>query len=138
MNTQLSLPKDDLFVPDRFEQLNRGGVDLRTIVVPVRNELERLNERIRDMKAARRGSMIVFRGETGSGKSTFLDTVGFFLGGVETVRIPAVENITKALQALSPAAAVRIVVLEGREAIRDVETPVLEEAVHGSIRTYAE
>jgi energy-coupling factor transporter ATP-binding protein EcfA2 len=128
--TQLVFPSDDLFVPDRFEQLAGGNVNLRTIVVPVKNELETLNTRFREMRASRRGAMVVLRGETGSGKSTFLDTVGLFVKGVESVRIPASASIASALAELSPTDRVRIIVLEGREALRDVEPAVLEDAVH--------
>jgi hypothetical protein len=130
MATQLALPTDTLFVPDRFEQLVQQNVNLETVVVPVSGELAFINERVREMRASRRGGMVVFRGETGSGKSTFLDTIGLFLDGVSAVRIPAPVTVGQALAQLPPADEIRIVVLEGREALRDVSASVLEDAVH--------
>ncbi len=128
--TQLVFPKEDLFVPDRFEQLARGQVNLQTIVVPVKSELDFIRERVREMRAARRGAMVILRGETGSGKSTFLDTVGLFVQDIVTVRIPPNETVGAALESLPPSSETRVIVLEGREALRDVEAPVFEDAVH--------
>jgi hypothetical protein len=105
-------------------------IDLRSIVVPVHESLDLINERVREMKASRRGGLLILRGESGAGKSTFLDTVGLFLADVTTVRIPANADIASSLDALPPADGIVLVVLEGREALRDVDSRTLESGIH--------
>jgi hypothetical protein len=122
--------REDLFVPDRFELLAQEGVDLRTIVLPVGDALEVVQERAREMRSSRRGGLMILRGETGSGKSTFLDTVGLFLSGVTTIRIPGSADIAESLNGLPSCDGLRIAVLEGREALRDVPLEILEAGVH--------
>ena len=95
-----TLSRETLFVPDRFELLAQEQVDLRSIVVPVSEALEEIQERSREMAASRRGGLMILKGRSGSGKSTFLDTAGLFLDGVSTVRIPASADITGALNHL--------------------------------------
>jgi DNA (cytosine-5)-methyltransferase 1 len=73
---------------------------------------------------------MILRGDSGSGKSTFLDTVGLFRTGVVTERIVADDDLREALQALEPSSDPRIVVLEGREALGEVSSGVLEQGLH--------
>lgn len=126
-----------LSVPDRFETLRSvpTGV-LQGIVVPIDSMLSEIDHRFEDMRAAGKGSLMILRGQSGAGKSTFLDTVGLFRAEVETTRIRADENIVDALAALGAHAGPRIVVLEGREALRDVSDEELESALH-AINSYS-
>jgi hypothetical protein len=123
--------EQELFVPDRFEALrSRGGVKLEAIVTPVSPALARIDERFKEMRASDRGGLMILRGDTGSGKSTFLDTVPLFRRDVRTDRITFVESIGDALQRLGPANSPRVVVLEGREALGTVSDAVIEEGLH--------
>ncbi|MEV6389517.1 hypothetical protein [Nocardia xishanensis] len=123
--------EQDLNVPDRFEGLREAGTEaLKIIIVPVQSALLSLDARFMDMRAARRGAFLILRGESGAGKSTFLDTVKLFRANVSTVAIPASDDVASALQNLSDATDPRIVVLEGREALRDVSTAVIEASLH--------
>ncbi len=71
--------REDLHVPDRFEQLREAGTGaLRSVVAPVESSLSEIDARFTDLSAARRGGLWVLRGEPGSGKSTFLDTLACF------------------------------------------------------------
>jgi hypothetical protein len=127
---------EDLHVPDRFEGLRDAGTGaLQSIIVPVQETLDILDERFVDMRAARRGSLMLLRGNSGAGKSTFLDTVGLFRHGVVTERVSPVFDIQEALQGLHPATSPRIVVLEGREALGDVSESALEAGMH-AINTF--
>jgi Tfp pilus assembly pilus retraction ATPase PilT len=66
--------RKDLNVPDRFEGLaSAGSGSLRTIISPVEHALRIIDERFADMRAAHRGGLMILRGETGAGKSTFLN-----------------------------------------------------------------
>lgn len=130
MTTQTP-PREDLYVPDRFEGLRDAGSGaLRTIIVPVQATLNSMDARFVEMRAARRGALMILRGETGSGKSTFLDTVGLFREGVVTERIPATDDIPTRLRGIESTSDPRIIVLEGREAVGTVEPAVLEDGLH--------
>ncbi|MCW2992570.1 MAG: hypothetical protein JWQ18_65 [Conexibacter sp.] len=73
---------------------------------------------------------MILRGETGAGKSTFLDTVGLFRDAVTTVRVASTQDIGDALGALLETTEARIVVLEGREALGEVSAAALEAGMH--------
>ena len=121
----------ELQVPDRFEGLREAGDGkLRIIIVPVEQTLTLFDERVKEMYAAKRGALVVLRGNSGSGKSTFLDTVGFFRKDVLSERIAPDTDVAKALKALPPTTNPRVVVLEGREALGEVSEAALESAMH--------
>lgn len=120
-----------LSVPDRFERLRStpSGV-LKGIVVPIGSMLRELDNRFEDMRAAGKGSLMILRGQSGAGKSTFLDTVGLFRVGVETSPIRSDDSIVDAVRTLGTHAGPRVVVIEGREALRDVSDQELEASLH--------
>jgi hypothetical protein len=121
----------ELFVPDRFERLREvGSGALRTIVAPVTTSLEVIDRRFVEIRAARRGALMILHGASGAGKSTFLETVGMFRHGVVTERIDAAEDIRGMFTTLEPTSQPRILVLEGREALREVPESALEEGMH--------
>lgn len=123
--------REDLYVPDRFEGLREAGTGaLRSIVLPVQHALEAIDERFVDIRSAGRGSLMILRGETGAGKSTFLDTVGLFRRGVVTDRIVQGADLVEALEALTPTEQPRVIVFEGREALGRDSRATLEAALH--------
>jgi len=123
--------RQDLFVPDRFEGLRDAGSGaLKSIIVPVRETLDELDARFVEMRAARRGSFMILHGDSGSGKSTFLDTAGLFRMGVATERVPASDDVRNTLNGLGPADWPRIVIIEGREALGEVSAEALEASMH--------
>src|SRR5690606_9856153 len=111
----------ELFVPDRFDVLQRRATDsLKNIIVRVDEATDEINDRWQDMRAAGRGSLVVMRGESGSGKSTFLHTLHLFLEGVEALSIPQNTPIPTALdQCESTTEDLRIIEVEHREAMKD-------------------
>ena len=79
----------ELFVPDRFDMLQRRAPSqLDSIVVPVDDVLQHLKLLHRDLVAAGRGGFLILRGDSGSGKSTFLSTLNLFLEGVDVFAVP--------------------------------------------------
>ncbi len=121
-----------LFVPDRFDMLQRRAPSqLNSIVVPVDAGLSHINAVHRDMSAAGRGGFLVFRGDSGCGKSTFLGTLGMFFAGTEVMAIGATDPIDATLATVGPTLAnLRVIVIEGRDALREVAPQILESAVH--------
>ena len=125
------MSESDLNVPDRFEGLREAGTGaLRTIVVPVYDALDAIDSRFMDLRAAKRGSLMILRGESGAGKSTFLETIGLFRTGVASHPIPASAGIPAALKELPATNTARVIVLEGREALRDVSAASIESSMH--------
>jgi DNA (cytosine-5)-methyltransferase 1 len=126
-----------LFVPDRFDVLERRAKhqhQLKTIIVAVDDALAHLDDTYSDMIAAGRGAFWVLRGSSGSGKSTFLHTVNLFRQQVETLSIQSHESVPQILTTLrtsEPALEkLRIVVIEGREALTDFSVDQLEKDLH--------
>lgn len=134
--TQDTVVREDLYVPDRFEGLRSVGTGaLRTVVVPVEHSLHQIDLQFADMRAAGRGALWVLRGQPGSGKSTFLDTVGLFREGVVTERIGPDADVAETLAVLGASEHPRVIVLEGREALLDVSVSALEKSMH-AINTF--
>lgn len=123
---------DDLFIPDRFDMLKRKADDkLQTIIVPVDDALQEIDLRRRGMRAAGRGGFLILRGDSGSGKSTFLHTLDLFRERHITLSIERSDEIGSFLKRLGPATCeLRILVIEGREALRDTDLSELEAALH--------
>lgn len=121
-----------LFVPDRFDMLHRRAPDqLDSIVVPVEDGLERIRTLHRDMLAAGRGAFLLFRGDSGCGKSTFLNTLGLFLDGVDVLAIPREVSVEQSLRTTAcTSSGLRVIVVEGRDALRDITRSDLEASVH--------
>lgn len=123
--------REDLNVPDRFEMIRSSGKGtLQSLVSPVPDSLDILDQRFADLQAARRGGFAILRGKPGAGKSTFLDTLHLFREGVQTERVAQGEGIVDRLQALKAPAGPRVVVIEGREALLDVTESALETSMH--------
>ena|ERR1019366_8627273 len=102
----LSVTMDEqppIFVPDRFDMLQRrAAAQLEHIVVPVDIALNHIKHVSTDMNAAGRGAFLLFRGDSGSGKSTFLNTLGMFLVGVEVLSISRDQPIDSVLRDAHP------------------------------------
>ncbi|MFB7227499.1 hypothetical protein ACFCY9_07280 [Streptomyces fimicarius] len=121
---------NNLRIPDRFERLrDLGDEKLTSIIIPVEPMLEEIDERFMDMRAADRGSLMILRGTSGAGKSTFLDTIGFFRQRVTTRRIARDSDVGAALRDAS-GADYTVIVFEGREALGDVSRSEIESAMH--------
>ncbi len=131
MSEQLVFEREALYVPDRFEGLrDAGSGTLRSIVIAVESALSALDDRFVEMRAARRGGLTILRGDTGAGKSTFLDTVGLFRRDVVTERISSGDDVPETLRSLEPTTTPRLVVLEGREALGEVSRAAIEADLH--------
>jgi len=78
---------------------------------------------------------MILRGEAGSGKSTFLDTVGLFREGVVTERVPLGIDVSEALASIDATDLPRLVVIEGREALTNYSAQALEASMH-AINTF--
>lgn len=122
----------EISLPDRYDILARKATDqLSQIISPVDDALAHVDSMYVDMRASSRGAFLILRGDSGTGKSTFIHTVGLFREGIDVVTIAKNKDISDELESLpSVKGNMRIVVLEGREALTDVSKEVLEKSIH--------
>lgn len=122
----------DISLPDRYDVLKRKAAgQLDQIILPVDEALNHIDLIYSDMLASSRGTLFILKGDSGTGKSTFIHTIGFFRSGVETITLSKSEDIKEVLDSLQPTQEnLRIVVLEGREALTDVSNELLEKSIH--------
>lgn len=122
----------DISVPDRYDVLQRKVPgQLAQIISPVTSALDHVDAVYSDMRASSRGAFLILRGDSGTGKSTFIHTVGLFRNNVETLTVGKNEDISDTLSKLPLATGdLRIVVFEGREALTDVSKELLEKSIH--------
>lgn len=104
---------------------------LSQIISPVDSALNHIDDLHADMRASSRGTFLIIRGDSGTGKSTFIHTIGLFRDDVETVSFPKERDIAEVLESLGTTKRqLRIVVFEGREALTDVSKELLEKSIH--------
>ena len=133
MQGEATQQEDGLFVPDRFEKLSprTSAYNLKTIVEPVSEALERITDIHEDMLSAGGGAFIIWRGDSGVGKSTFLQTLDLFLEDIEIVIVPLDTNAQQYLATTEATQhSLRVIILEGREALLDVSVQALETSLH--------
>lgn len=124
--------QDSITLPDRYDMLKDAAAgDLQQIILPVSSALERIDQLADEMHSSLRGSFLILKGMSGSGKSTFANTIGMFRDGVETINLSRSKDIAVELDNMAATTqALRVVILEGREAMTDVQQDALEKAVH--------
>jgi hypothetical protein len=127
----------DISLPDRYDMLARKAVNqLTQIISPVDSALEHIDALHSDMRASSRGIFLILRGDSGTGKSTFIHTIGLFRDDVETITFSKDQDVGDSLRSLSPTTKkLRVVVFEGREALTDVSKELLEKSIH-AINTF--
>lgn len=78
---------------------------------------------------------MLMRGNTGAGKSTFLDTIGLFREGVTSQRLASNANVAEELGSFGASDGFRVLVLEGREALAEYSESAIEADLH-AINTF--
>lgn len=127
---------ETLLVPDRFEALEIDDESsLRGVIVPVEQSLGFIDSRFRDIEMAGRGGLVILKGLSGAGKTTFANTIGLFREGVTTVTIDGTANLDTELVALPSSERARIVIVAGREALGEVSHAEIEQFLH-AINTF--
>lgn len=122
----------EISLPDRYDMLRRKAEGhIAEIISPVTDALDAIDSLHSDMHASSRGAFLILRGDSGTGKSTFIHTVGLFRKNVETITLAKNVDLAVALDAMpATKASLRIIVLEGREALTDISNELLEKSIH--------
>lgn len=102
---------------------------LRGVITPVDSSLQALDERFLEVQSAGRGGLMVVKGVSGAGKSTFAKTANLFRA-VLVVSIDSQQDLVESLRSLGPSAGPRIAIIEGREALGEVAAESIESYLH--------
>lgn len=114
-----------LVLPNRWESLEyeakQRNVPLKPLITPVHEAISEVEKELRRIQETGIGRLYIISGVTGSGKTTFLNSLSLFIDGVavDSIKIATIdsrESVEKALIGLNRAPTRNsIVVLEGRE-----------------------
>ncbi|ORV65171.1 hypothetical protein AWC03_02075 [Mycobacterium europaeum] len=102
---------------------------LRSVVTPVDHSLRELDQRFLEIKSAGRGGLMVVKGVSGAGKSTFAKTANLFRDVVVT-SIDSQQDLVQGLQTLGRNTGPRLTIIEGREALGEVAAESIEAYLH--------
>ena len=98
-----SSEREHLRIPDRFEALaDEDQATLRGVITPVDTSLAVVDERFDEIFAAGRGGLMILKGVSGAGKSTFAKTIGLFRSQVSVVSLDSQKDLGESLAALPP------------------------------------
>jgi Ni2+-binding GTPase involved in maturation of urease and hydrogenase len=121
-----------ILLPNRFEGLTRNKANLEAIIVPIENSLEVIDRAASEIKSCGSGLFLILRGKSGAGKTTFLRTVPLFRQSVAVAAIQKSDDILTYLQStVTCKERLRIITVEGREALGEAQDAELENAIHG-------
>lgn len=126
----MSATHTKIYLPDRFDMM-RDRVDWNAFVDPVDAALEMIDGQFDDFESSGHGSLVILRGQSGAGKTTFLTTIPLFRPGVQVERLQYGEDIGSSLRQIPEGDAQRIVIVEGREAVGKVSDSEIEHGLHG-------
>jgi hypothetical protein len=115
-----------LILPMRWEVLeeeaSKRNVPLKPLILPVQDAIREIDRELQHIAETGMGRLYVISGVTGSGKTTFLNSLKLFIDGVEVystkdMSLNRQEAVTAALASLKRGdERASIVVLEGKEA----------------------
>ncbi|OZG27690.1 hypothetical protein BH683_017620 [Williamsia sp. 1138] len=127
-----SAEREILRVPDRFEALaTEDAATLRGVVTPVEASLSAIDERFLEIRSAERGGLMILKGVSGAGKSTFAKTANLFRE-IDIVPVDSQQELTVALRELPATNNPRLVIVEGREALGEVARESIESYLHAA------
>lgn len=114
-------------LPDRFEKIKNSKKDLSEIIVPIRNGIIKIAELREYMDSNLCGVFLLLKGESGEGKTTFLNTLDNFIDSIEIITIDEDEEIPLTLKNLRKTKKdIRLIILEGRESYNEVSFNIIE------------
>ena len=137
-----------LILPRRYEALEAEAkirnLPLRPLLKPVREALKDIEGEIQLVQQMGTGRLYIINGVTGSGKTTFLNSIGLFVDGISIHTVKgmsldtrgAIENSLTLLQ--RDPNKISIVIMEGREApgsLRDDELDILLTTLNADLRS---
>lgn len=125
--------ENQFLLPDRFEGLSESAndSDIAKIIIPVKYGLDKIQDIYEEICSTNRGSFLILKGESGSGKTTFLRTINIFIENVEILTISNNSDIIEFISKLSECReCLRIIIIEGRESILDMGHTEVTAAIH--------
>lgn len=126
-------------LPSRFENIrsNKKGIysyqelqTLKSFIFQVEEPIRHIKKMIATMKASNSGAFLVIKGESGIGKTTFLNTLPLYIGKLEVRSIFNKQDIQEQLDYLKATNNPRLIVLENRESFETLSARQLEKEIH--------
>ncbi len=128
-----------LNLPSRFEnfKLNKRASytsteleRLKAFIFQVEDSIKHIKRMIRTMKASNSGAFMILMGESGMGKTTFLNTLPLYIENLEVIPVYNSSVLTDVLESFDEINSYRIIVLENRETFETLSTNQLEKEIH--------
>lgn len=111
------------FLPDRFEAIKDKTKEIPCFILGVNKSIGKINELIDIINTSGRGTFLLVRGKSGSGKTTFLNTINQFSNEkFEILSVGEDVKIQDNLKTLKSTNHFRIVIIEDRENIEDLSS----------------
>ena len=118
----LKLSRDSIYTRDELELL-------KAFIFQVKKPTKHIKKMIRTMKASNSGAFMILMGESGIGKTTFLNTLPLY---VENLEVRSIYNnkLNEELDNIRERNHPRIIILENRETFETLSTNQLEIEIH--------
>ena len=126
-------------LPSRFEnfRLSQGSTYtqnelelLKAFIFQIEEPTKHIRKMIRTMKASNSGAFMVLMGESGIGKTTFLNTLPLYIQNLEVRSIYNNNALDEELDNIEEGNNPRIIILENRETFQTLSTNQLEKEIH--------
>ena len=126
-------------LPSRFEnmKLSKNGSytlkelqALKSFIFEDVESIRHIRKMITTMKASNSGAFLVLKGESGSGKTTFLNTLPLYISDLKVQSIYNTQDLNQELEKLVATNKPRILILENRETVEALSSRQLEKEIH--------
>jgi energy-coupling factor transporter ATP-binding protein EcfA2 len=103
---------------------------LKAFIFQVEEPTKHIKRMIRTMKASNSGAFMILMGESGIGKTTFLNTLPLYIENLEVRSIYNRKPLDKEIDIIKECNIPRIIILENRETFETLSTNQLEKEIH--------
>ncbi|HDK7155278.1 TPA: hypothetical protein PTV43_000381 [Clostridium botulinum] len=122
-------------LPSRFEnfKLNTDSTELehlKAFIFKIERPTKHIKRMIRTMKASNSGAFMILMGESGMGKTTFLNTLPLYIENLEVKSIYNKKSLNEEFNLIDESNNPRIIILESRETFETLSSNQMEKEIH--------
>ena len=111
------------YTPDELERL-------KAFIFQIEEATKHIRRMIRTMEASNSGAFLILMGESGIGKTTFLNTLPLYIENLEVSSIYNKRPLDEEIDIIKECDDPRIIILENRETFETLSTNQLEKEIH--------